>query len=300
MPLPLDRKAQWQERRRGKFVLEKQRIFIVGAGAMGEAMVKGLLSAHLVTPEQITVTNRQRAERLAALQHTYGIQVSHDALREIAESDIILLATKPSDLVPAFRHLVPALTARHLVISLAAGVTTASLEDCLEEPVPLIRAMPNASCAVLESATAICPGQWARSQHLQMAGSIFEAIGTSVVIEEALMDAVTGLSGSGPAYFYYVIEALLQGGINCGISRETSWALLLQTMLGAATMLKETGKEPSELRRQVTSPNGTTMAGIAVLDQANVQQLIVQAVEKATARATEMGRSARSEEIKVQ
>jgi pyrroline-5-carboxylate reductase len=281
-------------------VLEKQRIFIVGAGAMGEAMIKGLLSAHLVTPEQITVTNRQRPERLVALQQTYGIQVSRDILREIAEADIVLLATKPSDLVPAFRHLVPALTAHHLVISLAAGITTANLEACLELPIPLIRAMPNASCAVLASATAICPGQWARSQHLQIASFIFAAIGTAVVVDESLMDAVTGLSGSGPAYFYYVIEALLQGGISCGISRETSWALLLQTMLGAATMLKESGKEPSELRRQVTSPNGTTMAGIAVLDQANVQQLIVQAVEQATARATEMGKIAQNKVLEEQ
>jgi pyrroline-5-carboxylate reductase len=256
---------------------------------MSEAMIKGLTSAHLVAPEHMMVSNRKQPERLQELHQRYGVQVSDDRLRDVADADIIVLAAKPFDLVAALSAIAPALTSRHLVISVAAGLATETLEACLEQPVPLVRAMPNASSFVQASATAICRGRWASSEHLEVAHQIFSAIGTSVVVEEALMDAVTGLSGSGPAYFYYVVEALLKGGQNCGLPEETCRALLLQTIYGAAKMLQETGREPEELRRQVTSPNGTTMAGIAVLDQANVQHLFGQTVQQATARAAELG-----------
>ncbi len=282
-------------KRRGMKSLQNQHIFYLGAGAMSEAMIKGLINAGLVAPEHMTVSNRKRAERLHELHETYGVRVSQDKLREVAEADIVVLAAKPFDLVNALREIAPALTHHHLVISVAAGIATETLEECLEEQVPVIRAMPNASCFVQASATAICKGRWTTSAHVETAQQIFSAIGTSVMVEEALMDAVTGLSGSGPAYFYYVVEALLKGGQACGLPEETCRALLLQTIYGAAKMLLETGKEPQELRRQVTSPNGTTMAGVAILDQADVQQLFVQTVQRATARAAELGQLARAE-----
>jgi pyrroline-5-carboxylate reductase len=273
-------------------LLQKQKIFYLGAGAMSEAMLKGLTSARLVEPECITVSNRKQPERLQELHQTYGVQVSQDRLSEIAEADIIVLAVKPFDLPGALHEIAQALTSRHLVISVVAGIATETLEDCLEQPVPVIRAMPNASSFVQASATALCQGRWATEEQMEIAQQLFAAIGTSVVVEEKLMDAVTGLSGSGPAYFYYVVEALLEAGKECGLPEETCRALLYQTLSGAALMLQETGKEPQELRRQVTSPNGTTMAGIAVLDQADVQQHFIQAVQRATARAAELGQQA--------
>jgi pyrroline-5-carboxylate reductase len=154
---------------------------------------------------------------------------------------------------------------------------------------PIVRAMPNTSSFVQESATAICGGRWAMPEALEIARQLFAAIGTVVAVDEGAMDAVTGLSGSGPAYIYYVAEALLAAGEAVGLPEETSRELLIQTLYGAARMLRETGKGPGELRRQVTSPNGTTMAGIAALDDAEVAAALRRAVARATERAREMG-----------
>lgn len=275
-------------------LLQEQRMFFLGAGSMGEAMIKGLIGARQLVPGQITVANRQREERLQTLRHTYGVRLSQDRLSEIAETDILVLAVKPFDVVNLLREIAPVITSRHLIISVAAGITTATIEACLTEKSAIVRAMPNASSFVQESATALCYGQYVTSAQQEIAQQIFASIGTSVIVPEEQMDAVTGLSGSGPAYFYYIVEALLQAGQENGLSAETSRALLLQTMHGAIAMLQETGKDAHELRRQVTSPNGTTMAGITVLDQGNGQQLFAQAVKRATERAVEMGTQAQA------
>src|SRR5262249_52552677 len=269
---------------------QQHRLFFLGAGSIGEAMIKGITSARLLPAAQITISNRSNVQRLQELQSTYAVLQSQDKLRDIAEADIIILAMKPFDRVKALREVAPVLSQQQLVISLVAGVSTALIEHNLPPAVPVVRAMPNTSSFVQASSTALCQGRWATPTHLSIASDLFSAIGISVTILESLMDAATGLSGSGPAYIYYVVEALLKGGEACGLSTETCRTLLLQTVYGAAKMLQETDQEPAVLRRQVTSPNGTTMAAIAVLDQGNGQQLFQDAVIRATQRAEEMGR----------
>jgi pyrroline-5-carboxylate reductase len=268
----------------------EKRLFFLGAGSIAEAMIKGLLTAHLLEAQNITASCHQRVEHLQELSATYGVRMSREKEAAIAEADIILLAVKPYNIVAALEEVAHAISARHVVISLVAGVTTEVIESYLPAEVPVLRAMPNTSSFVQQSATALSRGRWATGAHLELGQLLFSAIGTSVIVDESLLNAVTGLSGSGPAYFYYIVEALLQAGVECGLSEETSRALLLQTLTGAAQMLKETGKSPVELRRQVTSPNGTTMAGIAVLEQGNVRQMLIQAAKRATQRAEEMGR----------
>jgi len=270
-------------------MLADNRLFFLGAGSMSEAILKGLSATAILPPGQIMVCNRQHLPRLEELRAHYGVVPSLDKATDIATADIIILAVKPFDVAQALGQVQAALSPRQLLISVAAGVATAAIEARLPAGMPVIRTMPNTSSFVQESATAICRGRWATPEHLEMARQLFAAIGTVAVVDEAAMDAVTGLSGSGPAYIYYVAEALLAAGAAVGLPEETSRELLLQTLYGAARMLRETGKGPAELRRQVTSPNGTTMAGIAILDEREVHQAFLHAVERATARAREMG-----------
>ncbi|QBD76483.1 pyrroline-5-carboxylate reductase [Ktedonosporobacter rubrisoli] len=269
--------------------ISESRVLFLGAGAMSESMIKGLLEARLIPAAQIIVCNRRNTARLQDLQQRYAVQVIQDKRTACREADMIVLAVKPFDVVAALQEIAPYLSAQQLIISVAAGISTAAIEACCAKSIPVIRAMPNTSSSVQASATALCAGRQATAEHLDLAQDLFAAIGISVLVEEEQMNAVTGLSGTGPAYFYYVTEALLAAGQACGLSAETSRVLLVQTLYGAARMLQETGKDPEELRLQVTSPNGTTMAGIAVLDQGDTRLLLKRAVQAATSRALEMG-----------
>jgi len=271
-------------------MLAERRFFFIGAGAISAAMVRGLLATGTVPAPRITVSARRNTERVQALSASCGVCASADKLAEVSAADIVVLAVKPHDVPLALREIRPVLTTRHLVASVAAGITTATIEAGLAGPVPVIRAMPNTSSLVHESATALARGRWADDEHLALAGLLFAAIGTVTVVPEWAMDAVTGLAGTGPAYIYYVAEALLAAGVALGLDEQTSHALVLQTVVGAAAMLRATGQHPAELRRQVASPNGTTMAGIGVLDAAGVQESFVAAVRRATERARELGR----------
>ncbi|WP_170142630.1 pyrroline-5-carboxylate reductase [Thermosporothrix hazakensis] len=267
----------------------RERLMLLGAGSMAEALIKGLLDARLLAPEQITISNRSHPERLAALQERYGVTICREKEASIREATLVVLTVKPFDVVAALQEIASFLTPAQLLISVAAGVSTEAIEQLVRKPVPIIRAMPNTSSFVRESATALCRGRQATAEHVEIAQRLFSAIGSSVVVDEALMDAVTGLSGTGPAYFYYVVEALMEAGEACGLAPDICRSLLLQTLAGSAKMLQETGEDPATLRRQVTSPNGTTMAGIAVLEQGGLKPLFVRAVQRATQRALEMG-----------
>jgi len=272
--------------------IEGLRVFFLGAGSVSEALIKGLLHARLLSAEQVTISNRKNTLRLETLQRRYSVSVAQDRLASCAQADLLILAAKPFDLPVALREFLPAISSRQLVISLAAGISTATIEQQLAQSVPVIRSMPNTSSAVQASATALCAGKWASSEHMELAQHFFSAIGISVVVAESQMDAVTGLSGSGPAYFYYVVEALLEAAQQCGLPAETARTLLVQTIYGAARMLQESGEDPAELRRQVTSPNGTTMAGLSVLEAGGAYQLLLQTVKSATSRSAEMGAQA--------
>jgi len=273
----------------GALMLADTGIFFLGAGALTEAMLRGLIATATVTPGRVTVSNRRQAARLHELAGRYGVRPSADKLADIARADLIVLAVKPYDVAAALAEVGPALSAGQVLVSVAAGVATATLEARLPAGMAVVRAMPNTSAFVQESATAICAGRHADEDALERARGLFAAIGTVALVDEGAMDAVTGLSGSGPAYVYYMVEALLAAGLAVGLSAETSRELLLQTLQGAVRMLRETGESPATLRRQVTSPNGTTMAGIAALDERGVRDAFRLAVERATARAREMG-----------
>ncbi|EFH82401.1 pyrroline-5-carboxylate reductase [Ktedonobacter racemifer] len=271
-------------------IQREQTLFFLGAGSMSEAMIKGIVTAGILPAEQIIISNRRHSERLAHLRETYGVRICQEKQAELAEAGMIIIAVKPFDMATALQEIAPYVTARQLVISVVAGAATETIEQHFHEAVPVVRAMPNTSSFVQASATALCRGRWANDEHLALARQLFAAIGVAVSVEETLMDAVTGLSGTGPAYFYYVIESLMAGGLACGLSQEDCRVLMEQTVFGVAKMLQETGKDPAELRRQVTSPNGTTMAAMEVLDRGHGKQLFVQAVQRATQRSVEMGK----------
>lgn len=274
-------------------VLQGKKILLLGAGAIAEAMVRGLTEADAVGAAQIVVTNKSNLERLRYLQDMYGVSVlAHDddesKEEALASADVILLACKPHD-VPKVLEEIREKIVDPVILSVAAGISTDLMESILGNNVQVVRAMPNTSCMVLESATAVSYGKHCTEETKQLAESILSVLGTVSVVEEKLMDAVTGLSGSGPAYFYYMVEAMQQAAESLGMPEETARTLILQTLFGAGKMLQETGLDPRELRRQITSPNGTTMAGIRVLEEANFKELVERVIARAAERSKELG-----------
>lgn len=270
--------------------LSQKHFLVLGAGSMAQSIIKGILKARLLPANHITVTNRSNQERLKQLVHQYGVQKAQETYR-IESADVIFLMMKPQDASQALLGISEFLHPGQLVISVAAGISTLLLESIIEKEVAVIRAMPNTACAVQSSATAIALGTYVNQYDLAIATSIFSAVGSVEVVEEEMMNAVTGLSGTGPAYFYYMVEGLVDAGISIGLEENVARSLVLQTLKGAAEMLLQTDLEPAELRRQVTSPNGTTMAAISLLEQGNFLELIQQAVQRATGRSREMEQS---------
>jgi pyrroline-5-carboxylate reductase len=266
-----------------------KKVGFVGAGNMGEALIKGLVTANLVPPETIAATD-VRAERAEQMARQYGIRAVADNGTLVRDCDVVVLAVKPQIMAPVLREIAPALTGRPLLISLAAGVSTATIQGVVGRYQRLIRVMPNTPALVLEGATAIARGAELLAEDLETAQEIFAAVGKAVVLDEELMDAVTGLSGSGPAYVAIVIESLADGGVKMGLDRATAMTLATQTVLGAARLLSETGLHPGALKDMVRSPGGTTIAGIAALEEGGIRTTFIRAVERATLRSRELGR----------
>lgn len=271
-----------------------KKICFVGAGAMAEAIVQGLIHKRVVKPGQISVTNKNDRFRLDELSYNFGIvseQKQKYAL--ISQADIIVLAMKPKDVVAAIQEIRAYTHQAQLILSVVAGVTTEQISNMLGHAAPVIRTMPNTSAIVGYSSTGMCAGSTATDEHIKLAREIFESIGIVVLTEEKHLDAITGISGSGPAYIYYLVEAMLSAGEQLGLAAQDTRALVLQTVIGAANMLVETNEAPAKLREQVTSPNGTTQAGIETLENYRFQQAIQACITNATLRSKELG-----EEIK--
>ena len=260
----------------------------IGGGNMGEALIKGLLGASLVPASAIHATD-VRLQRLKELDRLYGIQVSSSNADLVRHSDIVILAVKPQIMDSVLKEIAPAVTRKKLLISVAAGVSTAKIRTVLHKDARLIRVMPNTPALVLEGVTAIAKADNLEPDDLDTAGEIFSAVGRVVVLDETLMDAVTGLSGSGPAYVAVVIESLADGGVRMGLDRITAMTLATQTVLGAAKLLLETGLHPGALKDMVSSPGGTSIAGIAALEEGGIRTTFIKAVEKATERSRELG-----------
>jgi len=258
----------------------------IGAGNMAEALIGGLREAG-VDGAQILATNRSRRERLDHLRQVWGIVTTPSKAELSAAATTLVLAMKPADLDQAMRELRPHITDRHLIISLLAGVRCASVEEYVDTS-PVVRAMPNLSAAVLASTTALAYGRHAGAAHRAAARSLFARVGHTVDVGEDAMDAVTAVAGSGPAYVYLFMEALIEAGIHAGLPVQVARDLATQTVFGAAKLVKETNSDPAELRRRVTSPGGTTMAALTVLEARGFKMAIADAVRQAIRRAGEL------------
>lgn len=268
-----------------------QNISFLGAGSIAEAIIGGLLHANVVKGEQITVSNRSNETRLQELHQKYGVKGTHNKKELLTDTNILFLAMKPKDVAEALTPFKEYIHHNLLIISLLAGVSTHSIRNLLEKDIPIIRAMPNTSAAILKSATAISPSKHATKEHIQTAIALFETIGLVSVVEEEDMHAVTALSGSGPAYIYYVVEAMEEAAKEIGLKEDVAKSLILQTMIGAAEMLKASEKHPSILRKEITSPGGTTEAGIEVLQEHKFQQALISCITQAAQRSHNLGKT---------
>lgn len=265
------------------------KIGFVGGGLMAEALIKGILQAGLVEAGQIMAAD-PAAARCELLRERYGIAVFSDAQEMLAECDVVLLAVKPQVMGDVLYTLASGFSSRHLVISIAAGVTISFIEGSLAGTgCRVVRVMPNTPAIVQEAASALSGGVRATAADLETAQSIFNAIGQCVVVDESYLDAVTGLSGSGPAYVFSFLEALIDAGVKVGLTRPIAEKLVLQTVLGSVKLAMETGDHPAQLRAMVTSPGGTTIAGLHVLERAGLQGILMDAVEAATERSRQLG-----------
>ncbi len=265
-----------------------RRLAVLGAGAMGQALVRGLIAAGVYSAREIVVADVDK-ERLGAFGEDTGVE-SAGNVESVSSATTIILAVKPAVIPDVLEEISGYIGVDQLVISIAAGVKIQQIGAKLRSGVPIVRAMPNTPCLVQEGAIAICRGRDATDAHVDRALSIFGAVGKVIETPEKLMDAVTGLSGSGPAYIYTVIEALSDGGVAAGLARPQAALLAAQTVLGAAKMVIETGKHPAELREAVTSPGGTTIAGIVALERGAFRAALLDAVEAATDRSIELSR----------
>jgi pyrroline-5-carboxylate reductase len=265
-------------------------ITFIGAGAMAEALISGMTKT-LYRPEQIIVTNRCDQKRLEYMKKTYGVRIETNKGKAVKEADIVILAMKPKDAVEGITSIAPMIDVHQLIISVLAGVTTETIVSLIGKNVAVIRAMPNTSAAIGQSATAISQGRFASEAHLAVAKTLFETVGIVTVVPEHDLHAVTALSGSGPAYVYYLVEAMEKAAEEIGLDRTVAKELILQTIIGAAQMLQTTNKHPSILRKEVTSPGGTTEAGIQVLERYRYQEAVVACIKRATERSEELGKT---------
>jgi pyrroline-5-carboxylate reductase len=263
------------------------RLAIVGTGRIGEALLRGLLRSSWVRPEQVVCTAR-RPERCAELTREHGVEATTDNAAAIVTADVVLIALKPQVLVATIAALGDVFQPDQTVISVAAGTTTAAIQDAIPGEVPVVRVMTNTPVQVDEAMSVVCAGTHATDRDLEVAESVLSHVGRVIRMSEEHLDAVTALSGSGPAYFFLLAEAMIDAGILLGLPRDVSTELIIQTMVGSAKMLRDTGRHPVELREMVTSPGGTTIAAIRELESARVRAAFLDAIEAAKVRGEEL------------
>jgi len=260
---------------------------ILGAGKLGETLARGLIDAGRIDAGRITVTaaHRDRPERLA---RDLGVRSAASNREAVTGAGLVIVAVKPQQVAAVLDDVRGALEPSQLVVSVAASVGTAFIESRLRGPVPVVRAMLNTPALVRQGMTAIAGGTHARDEHLALARSVFEAVGRAVVVDEKHMDAITGLSASGPAFIYIVIESLAEGGVKAGLPRDLATELAAQTVLGAGAMVLETGEHPALLKDQVTTPAGCTIDGILKLEEGGLRVTLIKAVVEAAVRAKQL------------
>jgi pyrroline-5-carboxylate reductase len=264
--------------------LPKLTIAVLGAGKMGGALLQGFVKGGLVDPKQVVATVRNES-RTRALAADWGVQVTTDNLAAVKLADVILLGVKPVQITALMEQIRPALNAKKLVVSVVAGVKTRAIEDAAGCDLAVIRAMPNTPALIGAGMTALCPGRFVTEAQMELAKRLFDTVGRTVVVEEKHMDAVTGLSGSGPAFLYIIIDALAEAGVNVGLPRDVATLLAAQTTLGSARMVLETGIHPTVLKEQVTTPAGCTVEGILAMEEGGVRGTLIKTVKRAAERS---------------
>ena len=265
-------------------------IAVLGAGKMGGILLDAFCANHLLHPDQISATVRH-PERARVLEGRWGTTVGTDNLTAARAADLLILGVKPVQVSELIREIKPALHAGKILISLAASVKTSVIEEAAGCDLAVVRAMPNTPATVREGMTALCGGRFCSDGALDLATRMFATVGKTVVVDEKHMDAVTGLSGSGPAFLYIIIEALAEAGVNVGLPRDVATLLAAQTTLGAAKMVLETGSHPALLKDAVTTPAGCTVDGILELEKGGLRVTLIKAVKRATQRARELANS---------
>lgn len=269
-------------------MIENLRFAFLGGGNMAEALIKGLLAGLAVNPRHVIATDVIH-ERRDYLRETYGICTSDDNHQTVRDSEVVFLAVKPQTVPVVLDAIAPAVNRDKLVVSIAAGIPLFTLQQALADDSRIVRVMPNTPALVLAGAAGISPSAAATAADIALVTRIFNVVGRATVVSDGMMDVVTGLSGSGPAFVFALIEGLSDGGVLMGLDRPTATMLAAQTVLGAAKMVLETEKHPGELKDMVTSPAGTTIAGMQALEDGGLRGLMMAAVRRATERSQELG-----------
>lgn len=269
-------------------MIKGKNIGFIGAGNMAEALIKGLIGKGIADPKNISASDIS-TQRVTHVGKTYAIKTVTDNRNLVSGNDIVILAVKPGDVYQVLDGIRDQLNSRKVLVSIAAGIRLSKIEERLKRGSRVVRVMPNTPALILEGASALSKGKFATDKDLDCAKSLFDAVGETAIVKEELMDAVTGLSGSGPAYIFMIIEALSDAGVKVGLNRELAQFLTIQTLIGAAKLVKESGKHPGRLKDMVASPGGTTIAGIHALEKGRLRGILMDAVEAATRRSKELG-----------
>jgi pyrroline-5-carboxylate reductase len=271
----------------GSTSIETLRVAVLGAGKMGGILVQAFVRSGLFPPERVVATVAHE-DRAKALAEQFGVAVTTNNLEAAKDADVILLGVKPHQVGALMHQIAPALSPEKLLISFAASVKTSAIEEAAGGKIPVIRAMPNTPAKLGAGVTAIARGSFVSDAQMALAERIFSTVGRTVVVDEKHMDAVTGLSGSGPAFLYIIIEALAEAGVNVGLPRDVATLLAAQTTYGASRMVLETGSHPALLKDEVTTPGGCTVDGILELEEGGLRVTLIKAVKRATERARQL------------
>jgi len=268
----------------------KQNLAIIGVGKMGDTLISSLIKNKVVEPEQIFGTT-SREETALKIRKKHQIHTGTDNTQAVSKSDIIILAVKPQMIKKVLVQILPELNEEKIIISIAAATSSSFIEEQLNKSIPVIRAMPNTASLVNEGMTVLCPGKFVDEEHLKLALKIFKSIGeVEIIHKEELMDVVTALSGSGPAYSYMMIESLTDGGVRMGLPRELARKLAAQSVLGGAKMILETGLHPALLKDEVTTPAGVTIDGLMELEDGGFRVALIKAIDRATQKSRQISK----------
>ncbi len=265
-------------------------IAFLGAGKMGEALIAGLVESGLARRDRIRAADVSR-DRLATLKKRYRIRTVTANLEAVKRSDVVILAVKPAVVRAVLEEIRESIRERQLVICIAAGVTVGQIEEAIGKAVPVVRVMPNTPCLIREGMTGLCAGTHAGSRHLETARRIFAAVGRCAIVEERHMDALTAVSGSGPAFHFLVLDALADGGVKAGLPRDVAVELAAQTMRGASAMVLQTGEHPGKLKDAVATPGGCTVEGLLAMEEGGVRATLIQTILRTARRAGQLSQS---------